>query len=157
MRGHAWHARIECGGSVLGAGFLVAPNMVLTCAHVVASGSDGLTVSFPGRRGLDGVPATVAVHGGWAGGDTDPGDLAVLELAHRVPLRPAGFAPPGAEQGPPTPSLEAYGFPEGYDGDGQIAEYRAVSAQRIADEWVQLEPCRSGCPCPVTAGSAGPR
>ncbi|MEU1704319.1 trypsin-like peptidase domain-containing protein [Streptomyces sp. NPDC005706] len=139
MRGHAWHARIECGGSVLGAGFLVAPNMVLTCAHVVASGSDGLTVSFPGRRGLEGVPATVAVHGGWAGGDTDPGDLAVLELAHRVPLRPAGFAPPGAEQGQPTPSLEAYGFPEGYDGDGQIAEYRAVSAQRIADEWVQLE------------------
>ncbi|MFF2204329.1 trypsin-like peptidase domain-containing protein [Streptomyces sp. NPDC058145] len=139
MRGHAWHARIECGGSVLGAGFLVAPNTVLTCAHVVAGGSAGLTVSFPGRRDLAGVPATVAVHGGWAGGDTDPGDLAVLELADRVPLSPAGFAPPGAEQGLPAPSLEAYGFPEGYDGDGQIAEYRAVSAQRIADEWVQLE------------------
>ncbi|MGV9418689.1 VMAP-C domain-containing protein [Streptomyces sp. NPDC003674] len=140
MRGQAWHARIECGGAVLGAGFLVAPSKVLTCAHVVAGGSAGdLTVSFPGRRDLAGVPATVAVHGGWAGGDTDPGDLAVLELAREVGLHPAGFAPPGAEQGLPAPPLEAYGFPEGYDGDGQIAEYRAVSAQRIADEWVQLE------------------
>lgn len=139
MKGHAWHARIECGGSVLGAGFLVSPTTVLTCAHVVAGDSEGLTVSFPGRRDLAGVRATVAVHGGWAGGDTDPGDLAVLELAEQVPLRPAGFAPPGTEQGLPAPPLEAYGFPEGYDADGQIAEYRAVSAQRIADEWVQLE------------------
>ena len=49
MRGPTWHARIECGGMVLGAGFLVTPSTVLTCAHVVRDGDAGITVSFPGR------------------------------------------------------------------------------------------------------------
>ncbi|MFG2883223.1 trypsin-like peptidase domain-containing protein [Streptomyces sp. NPDC048297] len=139
MTGGAWNARVECGGLVVGAGFLVAPRTVLTCAHVVQGSERApLTVSFPGRRDLLSVPATVTVHGGWAGGATDPGDLAVLELDRALPMRPAGFAPPGAEQGLPAPALEAYGFPNGY-GEGQIAEYRAVSATLIADEWVQLE------------------
>ncbi|MEU6085616.1 trypsin-like peptidase domain-containing protein [Streptomyces sp. NPDC047085] len=138
MRGGSWNARIESGGVVIGAGFLVTPSTVLTCAHVVRDGDGApLTVSFPGHRDLAAVPASVAVHGGWAGGDTDPGDLAVLELDRQVPIGPAGFAPPGAEQGLPAPALEAYGFPDGYD-EGQVAEYRASSATLIAGEWVQL-------------------
>ncbi|ANP54843.1 hypothetical protein J2Z21_001503 [Streptomyces griseochromogenes] len=139
MSGAAWHARIEYGGAVAGAGFLVAPRTVLTCAHVVRDSEPGLlTVSFPNRPDLGVLSAVVSVDGGWAGGETDPGDLAVLQLACEVPLAPAGFAPPGAEQGWPPPALEAYGFPDGYD-EGQLAEYRAVSSTLIAGEWVQLE------------------
>ncbi|MGW2744920.1 VMAP-C domain-containing protein [Streptomyces sp. NPDC001450] len=139
MSGAAWHARVECGGAVAGAGFLVAPRTVLTCAHVVQGSEPGpLTVSFPNRPDLGVLPAVVAVRGGWAGGDTDPGDLAVLELAGEVPVGVARFAPPGGEPHLASQVLVAYGFPEGYD-EGQLAEYRAVSTTRIADEWVQLE------------------
>ncbi|MFJ9863780.1 trypsin-like peptidase domain-containing protein [Streptomyces sp. NPDC101165] len=139
MSRDAWHARIEYGGAVAGAGFLVAPRTVLTCAHVVRDSEPGLlTVSFPNRPDLGVLPAAVSAHGGWAGGVTDPGDLAVLELADDVPLSVARFAPPGIELGLATQVLVAYGFPDGYD-EGQLAEYRAVSATRIADEWVQLE------------------
>ncbi|MFF4114382.1 cupin domain-containing protein [Streptomyces sp. NPDC001714] len=76
------------------------------------------------------------MHGGWAGGWTDPGDLAVLELDREVPLRPARFVPPGAERG--GAHLVAYRFPEGY-GEGVQARYRAVSRTLIADEWLQSE------------------
>ncbi|WP_129309325.1 trypsin-like peptidase domain-containing protein [Streptomyces sp. L2] len=153
MRGPTWHARIECGGMVLGAGFLVAPSTVLTCAHVVRARDAGITVSFPGRPDLPGVTASVAVDGGWAGGVTDPGDLAVLRLADQVPLCPAAFAPPGSEQGLPAPPLVAYGFPDGFP-EGQLAEYRAVSATRIADQWLQLEAV-TGHGQPLAPGFSG--
>lgn len=154
MRGASWHARIECAGAVAGAGFLVTPTTVLTCAHVVQSSEPGtLTVSFPQRPDLVGLPATVAVHGGWRGGATDPGDLAVLELARDVPLTPARFAPLDAERTLPELALEAYGFPEGYD-EGQLAWYRARSATRIAGEWVQLEAV-AGHGQPLTHGFSG--
>ncbi|WP_318203699.1 trypsin-like peptidase domain-containing protein [Streptomyces sp. SCL15-4] len=139
MGGAAWHARIACGDAV-GAGFLVTGRRVLTCAHVVrAVDRAAVTVSFPHARELGEVPATVVAHGGWAGGVTDPGDVAVLELAvdHDIPLAPARFAPPGAAYTEPYPKLVAYGFPEGYD-EGTLAEYRAVSPQLIAGEWLEL-------------------
>ncbi|MEV6111521.1 trypsin-like peptidase domain-containing protein [Streptomyces sp. NPDC052109] len=150
MRGASWHARIECRGMVVGAGFLVTPRTVLTCAHVI-QGDPAVTVSFPNRPELAGLPATVTVPGGWAGGATDPGDLAVLELDRDVPVAPARFAPPGAEQG--SASLLAYGFPEGYD-EGVLARYRAVSRTLIADQWVQLE-ATSGHGQPLAGGFSG--
>ncbi|MGW1914303.1 hypothetical protein ACWCQS_27140 [Streptomyces sp. NPDC002076] len=102
----------------------MTPTTVLTCAHVVQGSEPGtLTVSFPQRPDLGGLPATVAVYGGWRGGTTDPGDLAVLQLARDVPPAPARFAPPlDAERTLPELALEAYGFPEGYD-EGQLAWY----------------------------------
>jgi V8-like Glu-specific endopeptidase len=73
MSDAAWYARIACGNEV-GAGFLVSPHRVLTCAHVVrSSGTSAVTVSFPKARGSARVPATVALHGGWASGAADPG------------------------------------------------------------------------------------
>ncbi|MEU9557313.1 trypsin-like peptidase domain-containing protein [Streptomyces fumanus] len=138
MNGAAWHARIACGKEV-GAGFLVSARRLLTCAHVVRdSGSEPVTVAFPGRADLGELPAAVAVHGGWREGATDRGDLAVLELDRDVPLPPAVFAPPGAERGTPAPELIAYGFPRGYD-EGMLASYRALPGPLIAGEWVQLE------------------
>ena len=89
MSGFAWHARIVCGNEI-GAGFLVSARHVLTCAHVVRAADAGtVTVSFPGGRGLGQVSAGVAVHGGWAGGAADPGDLAARRHADEVGERPA--------------------------------------------------------------------
>ncbi|MFJ5773211.1 trypsin-like peptidase domain-containing protein [Streptomyces sp. NPDC093094] len=146
----AWHTRIECGREV-GAGFLVSARQVLTCAHVVRfSDTAEVVVSFPGRRDLGGVRASVAMHGGWRGGAADPGDLAVLELEREVPVGPAVFAPPGAEQGG---ELVAYGFPQGYD-EGMLASYRALPGPLISGEWVQLEALTAHGQ-PLAAGFSG--
>ncbi|MGW3458169.1 VMAP-C domain-containing protein [Streptomyces olivaceoviridis] len=137
MRGAAWQARIACGDAV-GAGFLVTGRRLLTCAHVVRwSDRAAVTVTFPHARELGALSASVVAHGGWAGGVTDPGDLAVLELDRDVPLAPAGFAPPDAAYTEPYPRLVAYGFPEGYD-EGTLAECQPVSGQLIAGEWLEL-------------------
>ncbi|MFE6589921.1 trypsin-like peptidase domain-containing protein [Streptomyces sp. NPDC057781] len=153
MSGTAWHARVECGKEV-GAGFLVSARRLLTCAHVVRwSEGAAVTVTFPGRRELGELSATVAVHGGWQGGPADPGDLAVLELDREVPLEPAVFARPGSEQGTPAPQLVAYGFPKGYD-EGMLASYRALPGPLISDEWVQLEALTAHGQ-PLAAGFSG--
>ncbi|MDT0612073.1 VMAP-C domain-containing protein [Streptomyces lancefieldiae] len=150
MRG-AWHARIECGNEV-GAGFLVSARRLLTCAHVVRwCDSATITASFPGRRDLGELRATVAVHGGWRAGADDRGDLAVLELECEVPLAPAVFAPPGAAQG--APELVIYGFPKKYD-EGTLASYRALPGPLIADEWAQLEALTAHGQ-PLAAGFSG--
>ncbi|WP_406352011.1 trypsin-like peptidase domain-containing protein [Streptomyces sp. NBC_00658] len=136
MTSASWHARITCGRET-GAGFLVTERHVLTCAHVVGrSGTDAVGVSFaPGEAA---IPARVVAHGGWDGRETDPGDVAVLELDRDVPLKPAEFAAPSDAYGDPPRRLLAYGFPKRYD-EGTIAEYRATADQLIAGEWVQLE------------------
>ncbi|WP_330340302.1 hypothetical protein [Streptomyces sp. NBC_00557] len=41
MTGASWHARIECRGRVAGAGFLVGPRTVPTCAHLVHHSEPG--------------------------------------------------------------------------------------------------------------------
>ncbi|NGO49290.1 VMAP-C domain-containing protein [Streptomyces ureilyticus] len=137
MTSASWHARISCGRDT-GAGFLVTERHVLTCAHVVArSRTDTVTVSF--AHGTEGqVPARVVAQGGWDGRETDPGDLAVLELGRPVPMRPAEFAAPSDAYGDPPRRLLAYGFPKRSE-EGTLAEYRATADQLIAGEWVQLE------------------
>ncbi|MDG9717091.1 trypsin-like peptidase domain-containing protein [Streptomyces sp. DH24] len=143
MSSAAWHARIECGGRVAGAGFLVTPTKVLTCAHVVQDGERApLTVTFTERPGLPPVAARVAVHGGWSGGTTDLGDLAVLELEREVAITPAALAPARAAHGEPPRKLVVYGFPSGFD-EGTLAEYRTTGPQLIKGEWIQLEAWRA--------------
>lgn len=100
MSSASWHARINCGRDT-GAGFLVTERHVLTCAHVVAhSETDPVAVSFA-HGGEGEVSARVIAHGGWDGRDTDPGDLAVLELDRSVSLKPAEFATPSDAYGNP--------------------------------------------------------
>ncbi|WP_369258710.1 trypsin-like peptidase domain-containing protein [Streptomyces sp. R35] len=137
MTSASWHARISCGRET-GAGFLVTERHVLTCAHVVArSGTDEVGVSFAQEPGA--IPAKVVAHGGWDGRDTDPGDVAVLELDRSVPsIKPASFAAPSDAYGDPPRRLLAYGFPKRFE-EGTLAEYRATADQLIAGEWVQLE------------------
>ncbi|MFF3938146.1 VMAP-C domain-containing protein [Streptomyces phaeofaciens] len=142
-----WHARIETAGRIAGAGFLITPRKVLTCAHVVSGApQDTLTVTFPERPGCDAVPARVVADGGWRGGVTDPGDLAVLELAREVPIAPAALAPVDAAHTdrPDRPrKLLVYGFPVGFD-EGTLAEYRITATQLLSREWIQLEAWQPG-------------
>ncbi|MET9481679.1 trypsin-like peptidase domain-containing protein [Streptomyces sp. NPDC006638] len=134
----AWHARIDVGGAVEGSGFLVAEDTVLTCAHVVGRWPRAEVV-FPGARSLGPVAAEVVARGAWAGGDTDPGDLAVLRLDRPVGIVPAAFAPLVGPYATPPPKLVAYGFPDGYEEEGVQTELRATSHLLIQDEWAQLE------------------
>ncbi|MFP3991182.1 trypsin-like peptidase domain-containing protein [Streptomyces sp. E11-3] len=154
MTSSSWHARISCGGE-LGAGFLVTERHVLTCAHVVArSPAHPVTVTFAHGTGqLGELPAAVVAHGGWDGRETDPGDLAVLELSRPVPVTPAEFAPLTDAYGDPPRRLLTYGFPQHYD-EGSLAEYRATADQLIAGEWVQLE-AWSGHGQPLAPGFSG--
>ncbi|NNN36346.1 trypsin-like peptidase domain-containing protein [Streptomyces sp. S3(2020)] len=145
-----WHARVECAGKVIGAGFLVAPGTVLTCAHV-ALDRGPLTVAFPQRPGSLAVPARVVAHGDWAGGPADPGDLAVLELAQEVTIAPAALAPAATAHG--DRKLVAYGFPAGWD-EGTLAEYRTTGPVLVGGEWIQLE-AWSGHGQPLAAGFSG--
>ncbi|MFI2431922.1 trypsin-like peptidase domain-containing protein [Streptomyces sp. NPDC018693] len=140
MKSAEWHARIEYAGAVAGAGFLVTPRTVLTCAHVVDEGpADALTVTFTERPDLPSLRARVVAHGGWAAdAPTDLGDLAVLELERAVPITPAALAPVGAAGGPAPRKLLVYGFPVGFD-EGTLAECRITAHQLISREWIQLE------------------
>ncbi|MFH8284443.1 VMAP-C domain-containing protein [Streptomyces antibioticus] len=147
MRSAEWHARIESAGRVVGAGFLVTPRKVLTCAHVVSQGPpDALTVTFPERPDCAAVPARVVADGGWRGGVTDPGDLAVLELDHDLPIAPAALAPVDAahtDRHDRPRKLLVYGFPVGFD-EGTLAEYRITATQLLNREWIQLEAWQPG-------------
>ncbi|MFJ5260910.1 trypsin-like peptidase domain-containing protein [Streptomyces sp. NPDC088387] len=134
-----WHARIEVGGGVAGAGFLITPDTVLTCAHVVQQAAEGtIAVTFTERPGTPAVPARVVVHGGWAGGPTDLGDLAVLELERPAPVAPAVPALLDTADGTRPHKLVVYGFPAGFP-EGTLAEYRVTAPQLISGEWMQLE------------------
>ncbi|MGW0498510.1 trypsin-like peptidase domain-containing protein [Streptomyces sp. NPDC003007] len=146
------HARVELRGRVAGAGFLVTPNTVLTCAHVVADGED-LAVTFTERPGTPPVPARVVAHGGWSGGVTDPGDLAVLRLDREMPIAPAALAPVDAAHGTTARKLVVYGYPDGFD-EGTLAEYRVTAPQLIRREWLQLEAWQPGGQ-PLAPGFSG--
>lgn len=142
MNSASWQARIDCGKQV-GGGFLVSERHLLTCAHVVADAAERgapIAVTFPGGAALGPFTAAVVADGGWRGGVTDPGDLAVLALDRPAPVGPAAFAPltEAYADGAQEPKLLAYGFPVHYD-EGRLAEFRVTADQLIAAEWVQLE------------------
>ena len=104
-----WAVRIRRGdGTVVGAGVLVGPEWVLTCACVVTEG-ERITVEFvgvPGRRG-PGWPTTRADRRG-------PGGVALLRLAGPGP---AGAAGPLYRRSVPRRAVRIYGFPAA-DGEG---------------------------------------
>ncbi|KYG09374.1 hypothetical protein BE21_18360 [Sorangium cellulosum] len=112
---------IRCGGSSSGTGFLVAPDLVLTCYHVVEKHLDGqvpiagVQVRFDYRRSASGETpaydeAWMALDPGWTipnapysqadltlAGDPAPGELdfALIKLA-----QPAGYMTPPGEDRP---------------------------------------------------------
>lgn len=131
---------------VHGAGVLVAPNTVLTCAHVVASavgtgppGQRPVLVDIPGRPEA-GAGEAVVVPGGWfpgplAGGSD--GDFAVLHTAWSPPagVLPARLGPCGE---PDRREVGVYGHPAGAPA-GLWSSARLTGRGGPYRDWVQLE------------------
>ncbi|MFJ4122231.1 trypsin-like peptidase domain-containing protein [[Kitasatospora] papulosa] len=151
-------------GPVVGAGFLVTPDVVCTCAHVVADAlglprdtesapTDVVRVEFPLLRVVGGpIPAVSATVVSWqpTREEDDSGDVALLRLAHpvvgarAVPLVD-GTAVWGHE-------FRAYGFPTGGDhGAWATGSLRGVQGSG----WLQMDAGPSGVPIqPGFSGSA---
>ena len=146
---HPLHASIVCirdaNDAIVGAGFLAAPGLVCTCAHVVAVAvgksrdtasqpTDEVRLDFPFLRGAE-VSARVEV---WVPikPDDGGGDIAMLRLMSAPPpdARPARLLPVSNLSGR---DFDAYGFPSTAD-EGQWAY--GILRNRIAkNEWVQME------------------
>ncbi|MEU2062646.1 trypsin-like peptidase domain-containing protein [Streptomyces sp. NPDC013455] len=143
LRTPSWIARIETpDGQVLGAGVLLAPERVLTAAHVVRPGHR-YAVRLVGVPGLAAVAGTVrpdehVPQREDAFGDRS-GDLALLRLA--APL-PAEHATRLYRLAAPHGPVSMYGFPDGDDG-GRWHGATLVAA-RGRDSQVQLRPLTPG-------------
>ncbi|MGA5555398.1 trypsin-like peptidase domain-containing protein [Streptomyces lavendulocolor] len=142
-------ARItDMDGEAAGAGALVAPDLVLTCAHVVSDalglprhepvpGGTEVTIEFPlaGRpAGRPGLPRRTGLVEHWIPTRADrTGDLAVLRLREAVPgVRPLPMADPGSvwEHG-----ARAVGFTGGEPGE---IWFRGKLSGSTSEGWVQL-------------------
>lgn len=115
---------------------LCADRLVLTCAHVVADGSeqpDRVWVDFPFLA--DGpVPARVARDGWRPASAAGLADLALLELAGALPdgAVPAPLRMPAAQV---AHGFRVFGFPKGHD---QGVPVRGTVEGPAHGEWTQL-------------------
>ncbi len=134
----------RANGEIAGAGILLSPDQVLTCAHVVERGV-GVTAEFVGAPGHE-VPSVAA----WVDGDAyvpesrdadgDPsGDVALLRLAHP---RPDGDPARLHRLSAPNRAVRMYGFP--YDHNGGIWFRATVVGGCGRDGQVQLSPTSRG-------------
>lgn len=126
----AWHARVELGGQVLGAGILLDREHVLTCAHLVGDHVDFQVSFLKAPTRFRECKARVCFRGPWRQRD-DPGDVAVLKLTEPVDIPPARFVGP-REQPPRDRSLLVYGFPRGMPG-GSYARVTADFDQELSE------------------------
>ena len=131
-------------GAVVGAGFLVADNQVLTCAHVVALAlnvdassavvpAGAIRLDFPlVALGEERAAHVLSWHQTQPGGG---GDIAVLQLENPPPADASGTRLVTDESlwGHP---FRTYGFP-GYHSNGVWASGRLLA--REATGWVQME------------------
>jgi WD40 repeat protein/V8-like Glu-specific endopeptidase/energy-coupling factor transporter ATP-binding protein EcfA2 len=108
---------------VVGAGFLVTPELVITCAHVVHAATEGqgrsgtIHVDFPllARRGGEAVPtASAEIVSVQPARADDSGDTALLAIRSALPDG-AAPAPLATHSGEWDDDLRALGFPEPYD------------------------------------------
>ncbi|WP_069174214.1 nSTAND1 domain-containing NTPase [Streptomyces griseus] len=147
-----------------GAGFLVAPDVVCTCAHVVADAlglprdtgnapEDVVRVEFPLLRDDEGrIPAVGATVVSWqpTREEDDSGDVALLRLHQPV----AGARPVPLVDGTAVWGHEfrAYGFPAGGDhGAWASGSLRGVQGSG----WLQMDAGPGGVPIqPGFSGSA---
>ncbi|MEU8969381.1 trypsin-like peptidase domain-containing protein [Streptomyces monashensis] len=143
LRMPSWIARIEApDGQVLGAGVLLAPDRVLTAAHVVVPGRR-YAVRLVAVPALDAVPATVRedehVPQREDGLGDRSGDLALLRLARCLP---DGHATRLHRLAVPYGAVSMYGFPDGDDGGRWHGA--TLEAARGRDSQVQLRPRTPG-------------
>ncbi|MFF2902674.1 trypsin-like peptidase domain-containing protein [Streptomyces sp. NPDC057966] len=144
-------------GKPVGAGFLVTPELAITCAHVVSAAlvgqgvepgvGAGVVVDLPLRpdqsgSGVPGGSGVVAVVEHWAPRQPDgSGDIAVLRLA--VPIAagvPVRLAESQSED-PWDDPVRVFGFPVGRP-DG--VWHSGVLRGRQGNGWVQIDPRPGG-------------
>ncbi|MCF4136780.1 serine protease [Streptomyces sp. Tue 6430] len=142
-----WAVRIRrADGRIAGAGILLSPDRVLTCAHVVEDRSARYTAEFVGAAPGRAVPSVTA----WVDGDAyvpntldadgDPsGDVALLRLERP---RPAGEATPLYRLSAPDRAVQMYGFP--HDHNGGIWFRAGIVGGCGRDGQVQLSPTSPG-------------
>lgn len=142
---------LSARGVVQGAGILVMPGVVLTCAHVVASAvgqeqgrpgavpTGAVLVDVPGcpggAVGEAGVVPDAWFPGPLAGGAG--GDLAVLHTAW-APPDGAAVARSGPCGEPDRREVQVYGFPAGVP-EGLWSRARLVGRGGPHRDWIQLE------------------
>lgn len=130
-------------GEIAGAGILLSPDRVLTCAHVVDRAAAQVTAEFVGAadHSVPAVPARVDAYVPQTlDADGDPsGDVALLRLEHPRPAEEAvrlhRLSAPGRE-------VRMYGFP--YDHNGGIWFRATAVGARGRDGQVQLVPRSPG-------------
>jgi hypothetical protein len=166
---HPWRVVLRGSFGVVGAGVLVDPWHVLTCAHVVTnalgSASDGgapegeLTVVLPfgpAGTGADPLPVEIPAHvhpSGWAPVSTrGGGDLALLRLRRNAP---AGHAVARLARMPQAAGrrVGVFGHPSGLD-DGVWALAEVTGVAGPSGEWLQLDATQP-VGRPVTQGFSG--
>ncbi|MDI6520947.1 serine protease [Streptomyces coelicoflavus] len=146
MKTPSWAVRIRgADGEIAGAGILLTPDQVLTCAHVVDRAADRLTAEFVGAADHS-VPAVRARVDGTAyvpetrDADGDPsGDVALLRLERP---RPAGETVRLHRLSAPGREVRMYGFP--YAHNGGIWFRSTVVGGCGRDGQVQLSPVNPG-------------
>lgn len=116
-----------------GSSFLVAPDVLVTCAHVLGDEppQDALTVTFPALA--DASVVAQLIPGRWYAPDAE--DVAFLRLA----AIPSGARPLplGSSRFPERRSVGTYGFPAGGRSGGHYAPARA--GPLLGDDPVRLE------------------
>ncbi|MFH9810309.1 trypsin-like peptidase domain-containing protein [Streptomyces olivaceus] len=146
MRTPSWAVRIRgADGEIAGAGILLTPDRVLTCAHVVDRTADRMTAEFVGAadRSVPAVPARLdgdAYVPETQDADGDPsGDVALLRLERP---RPAEDPVRLRKLSTSTREVRMYGFP--YEHNGGIW-FRATAVGGCGrDGQVQLVPASPG-------------
>jgi hypothetical protein len=150
----------DAEGTIFGAGFVVAPNLVCTCAHVVANAlgmrqtpekaPDALVhLDFPFLVGMDLTASIVS----WKPIMTnESGDIAVLRLTSALPTG-LKIAPLLLEIPLPMRHFEVYGFPIGNDigawARGELSYRRPDGSIQIEDTKItgyRIQPGFSGAP-----------
>ena len=132
----SWRLRIAADpkSDPNGLGFVIAPGVALTCAHVVQDRTKWW-VSPIGRPMIGGIagtswsPPVVKSRVPWT-------DVAMIAVPARLKT---GLAPLGALDRPPAGSqLELFGFPRGFEAPGQwsSAEVRGPDASGL---WLQMD------------------
>ncbi|GAB3969911.1 serine protease [Actinoallomurus acanthiterrae] len=149
-----WHARIRDGdGTILGAGVLVGPQRLLTCAHVLGAGQaipdQDFTVEFLTRR----TETTGKVERWVPSRDTYERDVALLLLEQDQPERYSARL----RRVPPTAGgqVRAKGFPRHpHKKDGLWVVDMTVAGGGVGprNEWAQLI---GGRPEPPSKGFSG--
>ncbi|RDI55307.1 S1 family peptidase [Nocardia mexicana] len=145
-------------GEVVGAGFLVRPTLIATCAHVVSAALNRETTG--GEAPEEPVAVDFASAGTaremlarvrhWSGiGEDGRGDIAILELLTPPPdsVAPLPFWPAGQPWGG---EFRMFGFPAEMPGGVWVSgEFRAPQSQG----WMQLQAATGGQP--ITEGFSG--